>query len=76
MTDIEKDVKRIIMLKILKSPLLIAVIAGVCVGGLSGCGRKGDLDPPSLAISKPGADGKPKEEPVVPDRKFLLDPLL
>ncbi len=64
------------MLKMMKSPLLIVVLAGVFAGGLSGCGRKGDLEPPSLAISKPGADGKTKEEPVVQDRKFFLDPLL
>jgi predicted small lipoprotein YifL len=64
------------MLKTLKSPLLIIVLAGVCAGGLSGCGRKGDLDPPSLAIAKPDAAGNTKEEPVVHDKTFLLDPLL
>ena len=54
---------------------LTLAVAGIV---LSGCGRKGDLDRPSTPVEqqnirKTGDDRKP--EPV-PEKRFLLDPLL
>jgi predicted small lipoprotein YifL len=43
---------------------------------LSGCGRKGDIDPPSTPIeqrNKRATDGK---QPTTPERPFVLDRLL
>ena len=45
---------------------------------LSGCGRKGDIDPPSTPMeqrNKRAADGKEKKA-VTPERPFILDKLL
>ena len=55
--------------------ILMLAVAGIV---LSGCGRKGDLDRPSTPVEqqnirKTGDDRKP--EPV-PEKRFLLDPLL
>ena len=54
---------------------LTLAVAGIV---LSGCGRKGDLDRPSTPVEqqnirKTGDDRQP--EPV-PEKRFLLDPLL
>ena len=53
------------------------VVASV---GLTGCGRRGALEPPSAAAttqpSQPGQTAKPAQNPPPPDRPFVLDPLL
>ncbi|MBW8282360.1 MAG: lipoprotein [Rhizobium sp.] len=46
---------------------------------LSGCGRKADLDPPSMPAeqqNKLATPGEKPEKPSVPDKPFILDPLL
>jgi len=68
--------KRISMQKSL--PHLIRLTAALAVIGLAvaGCGRKGDLDPPSAAATKEGDVSKPTKQPGTVDKPFLLDPLL
>ncbi|MFP5077353.1 LPS translocon maturation chaperone LptM [Rhizobium sp. YIM 134829] len=58
-------------------PLLgaTALLAATFSLALSGCGRKGDLDPPSTpaaAVNQKGNDASK----TVPERRFALDPLL
>ena len=66
------------ILKTLRSfivPLGITVAVSVA---LSGCGRKGDIDPPSTPMeqrNKRAADGK-ETKAVTPERPFILDKLL
>ena len=40
------------------------------------CGRKGDLDPPSVNATKGGDTSKPTKQPGTADKPFILDPLL
>ncbi|WP_313614487.1 LPS translocon maturation chaperone LptM [Agrobacterium sp.] len=45
---------------------------------VTGCGRKGAIDPPSTPVeqrNKRAADGKEVQQ-VTPERPFVLDPLL
>lgn len=42
---------------------------------LTGCGRKGDLDPPSTPVEKLNKRSY-KPDPKAPERPFVLDPLL
>ncbi|MGM4982523.1 MULTISPECIES: LPS translocon maturation chaperone LptM [Rhizobium] len=58
-------------------PHIIRLTVVLSVVGLAvvGCGRKGDLDPPSAHATKGGDVSKPTKEPS-PDKKFFLDPLL
>ncbi|MBR0554253.1 lipoprotein [Ciceribacter sp. L1K23] len=42
---------------------------------LAGCGRKGDLDPPSMPVEQQNKLSTPNKQPV-PDDPFVLDPLL
>lgn len=42
---------------------------------LSGCGRKGDLDPPSTPVDQLNKRSANTTKPV-PERPFVLDPLL
>lgn len=58
-------------------------ILSLCAAlGLAGCGRKGELDPPSAAVAPPpSADGAvpqdaPPPAPPPHNRGFILDPLL
>jgi predicted small lipoprotein YifL len=45
--------------------------------GLSGCGRKGALEPPPDQVLPTGPDGKPVDRgPEKPNRSFPLDGLL
>lgn len=66
------------ILKTLRSfivPLGMTIAVSVV---LSGCGRKGDIDPPSTPMeqrNKRAADGKEKKA-VTPERPFILDKLL
>ena len=59
-------------------PHIIRLTVVLSVIGLAvvGCGRKGDLDPPSAAATKGGDVNKPTKQPGVADKPFLLDPLL
>lgn len=46
---------------------------------LSGCGRKADLDPPGMPAEQQNKLATPGEKPEkqsVPDKPFVLDPLL
>lgn len=55
-------------------PLALLLAAGLA---LSGCGRKGDLDPPSVAAKNADKYGRKNQAaPPVEDKHFLLDPLL
>lgn len=55
-------------------PLALLLAAGLT---LSGCGRKGDLDPPSVAAKSADKYGRKNQAPPpVEDKQFLLDPLL
>jgi predicted small lipoprotein YifL len=59
-------------------PHLIRVTVVFAVIGLAvaGCGRKGDLDPPSVKATKEGDISKPTKQPGTVDKPFILDPLL
>ncbi|MFJ6326305.1 MULTISPECIES: lipoprotein [unclassified Rhizobium] len=59
-------------------PHIIRLTVVFSVIGLAvvGCGRKGDLDPPSVHATKGGDSSKPTKQPGVEDKKFFLDPLL
>lgn len=43
---------------------------------IAGCGRKGDLDPPSAQATKGGNVNQPTAQPGEKDKHFFLDPLL
>lgn len=58
----------------------VALVLGMAGVALSGCGRKGDLDRPSTPVEqqnlrKTAKDEQKKPTPV-PDKPFVLDPLL
>lgn len=57
---------------VVRTTLLLAAI-GLAI---SGCGRKGDLDPPSAHATKTGDATKPTKQPGKQDKPFFLDPLL
>jgi predicted small lipoprotein YifL len=54
----------------------LTVVFAVIGFAVAGCGRKGDLDPPSVQATKGGDSSKPTKEPGVADKPFILDPLL
>lgn len=59
-------------------PLLVplAIVLGAALA-LSSCGRKGELDPPSVALKNGDKLGKQGQTaPAQPDKPFILDPLL
>lgn len=56
--------------------LPLALTLSLCAV-LSSCGRKGDLDPPSVAAQQQDKFGKKNTQaPPQPNKPFLLDPLL
>ena len=59
-------------------PQIIRLTVVLSVVGLAvvGCGRKGDLDPPSAGATKFGDASKPTQQPGTKDKHFFLDPLL
>jgi len=61
-------------LTVVKPAILSLAALMVMSTFLTSCGRKGDLDPPSLAVVDPAQPQTAK--PPVEDKKFLLDPLL
>lgn len=66
------------MVKTLRHGMMATGLLLVTAVSLSGCGRKADLDPPSMPAAQqnklePGE--KPTQQPV-PDKPFVLDPLL
>ncbi|KAA0698574.1 hypothetical protein DTW90_12275 [Neorhizobium sp. P12A] len=58
--------------QILRLTLVVSFV-GLAVAG---CGRKGDLDPPSANATKGGDVNQKTKQPGTEDRHFLLDPLL
>ncbi|MEA3533806.1 LPS translocon maturation chaperone LptM [Rhizobium sp. CC-YZS058] len=52
-----------------------ALLAAALTLALSGCGRKGDLDPPSTPAAAVNQKGNDTNK-TVPERRFFLDPLL
>lgn len=63
------------MVKTLKRML---IATGFVAGGLvllAGCGRKADLDPPSMPAEQQNQQSAPTPT-TVPDQPFALDPLL
>ena len=62
--------------RVLSRAVVIGLIAAAI--GLSGCGRKGALEPPPGMAMKAATAGDvpPAEAPKKPDKPFLLDPLL
>ena len=68
--------------EMVRAATLGAFVVALAVA-LSGCGRKGDLDPPPASVvmtpdGKPatGPDGKPLQPDGVPKRRIFLDWLL
>ena len=59
-------------------PHLIRLTAVLSVVSLVvvGCGRKGELDPPSANATKGGNVNQPAKQPGTKDTHFFLDPLL
>jgi predicted small lipoprotein YifL len=43
---------------------------------VSGCGRKGDIDPPSMPAEQKNKRSPEQKAKAAPERPFLLDPLL
>lgn len=60
------------MPQILRLTLVVSLVGLAVVG----CGRKGDLDPPSAHATKGGDVNQKTKEPGTKDTHFLLDPLL
>jgi predicted small lipoprotein YifL len=56
-----------------KTTARLAFVLVLSATVISACGRKGDLEVPGAASSKPAEKGKKQQ---VEDRPFLLDPLL
>ncbi|UJW75136.1 LPS translocon maturation chaperone LptM [Rhizobium sp. SL42] len=62
------------MVKTLTRPTIAVSLLLAATLALSGCGRKGDLDPPSTPVDQQNKrDSKPQ---ATSDTPFLLDPLL
>jgi predicted small lipoprotein YifL len=57
---------------ILRLTLVVSAVGLAVVG----CGRKGDLDPPSAHATKGGNVNQQTKQPGTEDKRFLLDPLL
>lgn len=54
----------------------VAILLGLTIA-LSACGRKGDLDPPSVALKNGDKLGRQGQKaPPQPDKPFILDPFL
>ncbi len=66
------------MVKTLRRGTVAAGLMLVTALVLSGCGRKADLDPPSMPAAQQNklAPGEKPVQPTVPDKPFVLDPLL
>ena len=63
-----------VMVKTLRRGTMAVGLMLVAAISLSGCGRKGDLDPPSTPVDQQNKrDSKPQ---ATSDTPFLLDPLL
>lgn len=59
----------------MRSIVFAAGMAAAMVVLLSGCGRKADLDPPSMPVDQQNKRDA-KTQDAVTDRPFVLDPLL
>lgn len=56
-----------------RAGIAAALLAAVA---LSGCGRKGPLEPPPSAVASQGQDQEQPKDPEKPDRRIILDNLL
>ncbi|MCL6708657.1 lipoprotein [Pseudomonas sp. R2.Fl] len=63
------------MTKTFRRMLVVTLVLAAAPAVLAGCGRKGDLDPPSMPVEKQNKLSTPSEQPVRDD-PFVLDPLL
>ncbi len=55
----------------------LALLAAALAVAASGCGRKGELDPPGTPADQINRKASSDDKKAVPeDRHFLLDPLL
>jgi len=54
----------------------LTVVLSLVGLAVAGCGRKGDLDPPSAQATKGGNVNQPTQQPGSKDKHFFLDPLL
>ena len=59
--------------RILSHAIVVGLLAAAI--GLSGCGRRGALEPPPGAAMKSATAGE-TPAPAKPDKRFILDPLL
>lgn len=62
------------MAKSLERLLVVTILIAV-PAVLAGCGRKGDLDPPSMPVEQQNKLSTPTPQ-AAPDKPFILDPLL
>ncbi|WP_137133725.1 hypothetical protein [Rhizobium sp. FKY42] len=60
--------------------VIVRITTVMCIAGIvvTGCGRKGNLDKPSTPIEQQNLrkNSSQPQQNTVPDRPFLLDPLL
>lgn len=66
------------MVKTLRRGTMAVGLMLVTAVSLSGCGRKADLDPPSMPAAQQNklVPGEKPVQPPAPDKPFVLDPLL
>ena len=66
------------MVKTLRRGTVAVGLMLVTAISLSGCGRKADLDPPGMPAEQQNrlVPGEKPAKPTVPDKPFILDPLL
>jgi len=62
-----------------RKPLILSLMSLLCVLALSGCGRKGALEPPPSTRIESGVEtenGAPEQPTQQPDKPFILDRLI
>jgi predicted small lipoprotein YifL len=56
-------------------PAIAAILLAALTIAATGCGRRGDLEAPSVARAEARGEERPAE-PAAPDRRFILDALI